>query len=825
MNFRTYLYGPLCAMAAVAMVACSDDLEQDGRIPQGNGIVFGASAGYAGDSGKRTAYGDYVQGENGPVGQAIEWVATDKVEIYSPQSPNAQQVQYGINFLNGNSAYLVAETAVGLQWAGGTEQNFYAVYPAPASMSNAAVQQLVSFQDGTLTGYIPVNQAHTITRSANSYTATPVMDYQYMVATNSVNPVETQASGGAVPLAFTPLVTTLEVTIHGTAGSANTPIVQLNVFDRDGNNIAGNFTCDLTAPLASDGYPTCEYKPSATVRDMITISTYWRESENSDNVPLTLGEGQSITFNIFLLPHEDMDNISLRVVGLNTTGKEMSLTYEGQPIVLHPHKKTRIEVNAPSFGTGDTNNWISVLDDNVLVSQLSIPGTTNSYSYNYEGDKVEMYRTQMVDIERQWNSGIRCFELKCPNSSGNSLDGVELQCNGANLGVTFGAAVDAIWNKVKDTDEFAMIIPFFESQAGRGGNVTDFANDLNQFFRTHSYKYVTYGSELTLGDARGSLMFVARITSEEDSESIRSGMPKPEEGVFIDQWGTLKDNWWRRGYAINGIAVQNWATTATYNNPSETPTMEYYLMNGNENKNWIPTTLPTKGEVNYVRASVREDGSQGQAYVQDWSRVVGQPGNVWLYEETRWNDWSPENFDQYFYWPESYSEKIGDVWTTFERSIQANAKDGTYQGLPTFFINSLDGYFVDYDDVQYDEGLLGNITGVDANNSNSPFPFIDGGDGVGNTMWSGGGRGDIASYAEQINNDFYNRILDYGEDNIYGSMNVVLMDRVYEGNGGTYLPSVIINNNFRFPLRTGNGSTTAETSYNASYKAPVNAIN
>ena len=805
-------------MAAVAMVACSDDLEQDGRIPQGNGIVFGASAGYAGDSGKRTAYGDYVQGENGPVGQAIEWVATDKVEIYSPQSPNAQQVQYGINSLNGNSAYLVAETAVGLQWAGGTEQNFYAVYPAPASMSNAAVQQLVSFQDGTLTGYIPVNQAHKITRSTNGYTATPVMDYQYMVATNSVNPVETQASGGAVPLAFTPLVTTLEVTIHGTAESANTPIVQLNVFDRDGNNIAGNFTCDLTAPLASDGYPTCEYKPSATVRDMITISTYWRESENSDNVPLTLEEGQSITFNIFLLPHEDMDNISLRVVGLNTTGKEMSLTYGEQPIVLHPHKKTRIEVNAPSFGTGDTNNWISVLEDNVLVSQLSIPGTANSYSYNYKGDKGDMYRTQLVDIEQQWNSGIRCFELKCPNSSGNSLDGVELQCNGAGLGVTFGQAVDAIWDKVQNTGEFAMIIPFFESQAGRGENVTDFANDLNQFFKApeHDYKYVTYGSELTLGEARGSLMFVARITSEEDSESIRSDMPKPEKGVFIDQWGTLKDNWWRRGYAINGIAVQNWATTATYNNPSETPTMEYYLMNDNRSEGWTPTILPTKGEVNYVRASVRDDGSQGQAYVQDWSRVVGEARNVELYEGGSWI----YGYTQYIYWPESYNEKIDDVWTTFERSIQANAKDGTYQDLPTFFINSLDGYFVDYNDVT-ESSWTGTTLG------NSPYPFIDGGDGVGqgSIQWSGGGRGNIADYAEQINNDFYNRILDYGEDNIYGSMNVVLMDRVYEGSGGTYLPSVIINNNFRFPLRTGNGSTTAETSYNASYKAPVNAIN
>ena len=33
-------------------------------------------------------------------------------------------------------------------------------------------------------------------------------------------------------------------------------------------------------------------------------------------------------------------------------------------------------------------------------------------------------------------------------------------------------------------------------------------------------------------------------------------------------------------------------------------------------------------------------------------------------------------------------------------------------------------------------------------------------------------------------------------------MNIVILDRVYEDGGGSYLPSVIINNNYRFPLIT-----------------------
>lgn len=56
----------------------------------------------------------------------------------------------------------------------------------------------------------------------------------------------------------------------------------------------------------------------------------------------------------------------------------------------------------------------------------------------------------------------------------------------------------------------------------------------------------------------------------------------------------------------------------------------------------------------------------------------------------------------------------------------------------------------------------------------------------------------------------------FGEDNIYGPMNVVLMDMVYATDdmtdSGSYLPSVIINNNYRFPLMKSDGSTNENPS-------------
>lgn len=259
----------------------------------------------------------------------------------------------------------------------------------------------------------------------------------------------------------------------------------------------------------------------------------------------------------------------------------MKLEKDGESVVLHPHQKTCVKLKAPQIAKDGVNNWITGMEDKVLISQLSIPGTANSFSSNYSGTDAEYYKAQTASFEQQWNAGIRCFELRCPNSDDNSLDGVQLQCNREDLSITFGQAVDMIWKKVKNTGEFAMIMPAFESNAGR--NVEDFANDLNQFFTDHSdYKYVTYGRELTVGDARGSLMFIARITSEEDGEIE---LPKPGQGVFIDQWGSLKDNWARRGYPVDNWGKNsNWGTNA----------MEYYMINGNRSADFVPTGMPKK---------------------------------------------------------------------------------------------------------------------------------------------------------------------------------------------------------------------------------------
>ena len=772
MNSKSYLYVQLLSVVALfAMTGCTEDELEGHRTAAGDGIVFGATAGYANPDTK-TVYGDY----NGTSSQEINWESDDEVEIYSPSSAS-QQALYSISgdIDNGStnedspsSAGLAAKGDAGLTWGAESTQSFYAIYPSVESIQNEAVKKRVSFSEGVLKGYIPINQQHTITKNGSNWEAEPNMDYLYMAAIEESFPVPAfDAEQKGVSLNFVPLTSTLEITF---VGPMDHPMASFNVFADDGEAIAGNFTCNLKE--GTDCTPTS----SGVTDNYVTVSTYW--NDGGTQKPLQLGAGEEITFNVFLLPHQDLNNLSIRVAGFNAASVTMKLQgtgANGTSFVVQPHQKTIVKVNAPeSFG--NTNEWITGLDNNVLVSQLSIPGTANSFSYEYIGDNTDWYKAQTKSIEEQWNAGIRCFELRGPNNTwGNDLADAPLQCNRQNLGITFGDAVKKIWDLMQQhPGEFAMIMPAFESDAGR--YVEDYANDLNQFFTSHrEYSYKTYSRSLTIGEARNHLLFIARITSEEDEVTL----PEPEEGVFINQWGSLKDNWNRRGYTLsNGQKVLNWGQTTSdrWGNKSiSEQSMEYYMVYTNNN-NFDENNLPTRTEsnVDFSHTTLRSNGlGEGTAYVQDWPRVVEESNSYELYS------------GRYAYWKESLSEKKSDVWNTFEKAIADNSGD---TGGSTFYINSLDGYFVDKSIAQ------------------SYVPYVEGySESYGRNSFSytqGGVAGNIGAFATAINSYFYNAILDYGADNIYGPMNIVILDRVYVDEPSSYLPSVIINNNYRFPLLT-----------------------
>lgn len=128
----------------------------------------------------------------------------------------------------------------------------------------------------------------------------------------------------------------------------------------------------------------------------------------------------------------------------------------------------------------------------------------------------------------------------------------------------------------------------------------------------------------------------------------------------------------------------------------------------------------------------------------------------------------------------------------------------------------MDGYFVDASvPLSYNPYIEGY-------SENYHPDYVDIG-GIDFNYGNGGVAGNIDAFANDINNWFYNEILKYGTSNIYGPMNIVILDRVYEEGGGSYLPSVIINNNYRFPLITID-DVQGQSNSDASYTSGGNVI-
>lgn len=815
--------------AAVVFAGCSDDDIVDGGAPANTGdeIIFGAVGNVetrdmdSDSRSTRTSYGDYnTNGEGTVVSQTINWVDGDRVMLYSPQAyvPGAtgSYVEYQVSSAGNTTGVLskVNASAPGLQWGDADEHTFYGVYPALSQLGDT-YRGLFSFNGTVLTGYIPTTQYHTISETAGGYQAKCNMNYAHMAARATA--LKSQSANG-VSLDFYPIVTALDITLTATS---RTTLNAININARDGEPIAGQYTADLTTigQDANGNYPDCDLlQTSSENLSYITIPTYIASGEG-DNVtytPITLESGESVTFTVFMLPHVDLDNITVRLSALNAKSQACDLNdANGTSIILRPHQKTIVRMEMPKFGEG--NNWFSNIDDNVYFSQVSIPGTANSFSGNSDNnDCDETQRTQTASITEQWNAGVRCFELKGPE--GNNLADTELQCNRQDIGVKFGDAVGQILGLLAtNPTEFAIIIPSYESNTGHpedGNGVRTYLTALNEYYNSLSLpsglKFVKYNHDLTVGEMRGGVMFVARITSEEDPDNVISELQKTgiKQGMAINQWGSLKDYWGRRGYKVNGSEAPNWCA-----NYSQGNSVEYYMMNGNttyERGTALDNPFGThltgntsfslpgnvaipnkpisdiesfKSTVNYNHTSYRSEGSTGSVFVQDWARVVPEEyaGNYYLYNNWEgWLDWTL----YWVNWRESYSEKQADVWNTFKLCQQENdgiAGSGTAH---SFFINSLDGYY------------------VDPNISLSFIPYVASNSPSGSVAFGQGGtRGNIAEFAHDINNWFYNRLMREGVNNITGPLNLVILDRVLDGsNGGNYLPQVIINNNFMFPL-------------------------
>lgn len=404
---------------AACLSSCSDDSLDNGKavvnpVQTGDEIIFGSSLSDNTDMESRTEYGDRTA-TGVPVYWSSDEEKPDTIAIYCMQSsqPADHLVKYIVTPSESNQAVAASvdkldPNAAGLQWGDrSTPHRFYAFYPAGAVKGTDDEDAT-----GQITANIPVTQQvqewRTVEAGASgalegkkTYFGLPNMDYAYMYAYNEVTPKDME--GSTVNLKFHNLVTVLDITVQGPQSGTAT-ITNINVDAVEGSQpiLTGDFKCNIRA-AKTDGTVVCTPLGSFNEeRGRISIPCYDKKTGHF----IKLGPDELLNVKAYIIP-QNIDNTvkkrTLRVTVSMLNGAPCRKTLNTADVT--PHKINRVIL--PKLEVGGTNYWMSSLDRDIYVSELSLPGSKFAYATPDNGVTVRNF--QDATITQQFTSGVRAF--------------------------------------------------------------------------------------------------------------------------------------------------------------------------------------------------------------------------------------------------------------------------------------------------------------------------------------------------------------------------------------------------------------------------------
>lgn len=298
---------------------------------------------------------------------------------------------------------------VGLQWGTDDEHRFYAFYPASAVKGSDEEDQT-----GKITANIPVTQQPTSweegeLNGVKTYFGLPNMDYAYMYAYTSQKRSETP-EGTAIDLQFKNLVTVLDITVQGPKSGEPITVSNINITAVDGKNIilTGDFTCNIRGAQDNSEEVTAECEAAGNlqeVRNNVSIPCYNRQTDEF----IKLEPNEQLNVKAYIIPDNDESHtitprqLQITVATLNGAAKRKVL----QTADVVPHKINRVLL--PHLEAGGTNYWMSNLDPDIYVTELSIPGSKFSFLTSDNNSDVEY---QATTTEQQFLNGVRAFHVQ-----------------------------------------------------------------------------------------------------------------------------------------------------------------------------------------------------------------------------------------------------------------------------------------------------------------------------------------------------------------------------------------------------------------------------
>ena len=812
------------AMFALLLAGCTDDdlVKESVVLPvSGDEIEFGAASGGFTDVDPttRTIY-------DVPAGSTfdkytllnIKWqYDIDKVRVYCPEGAEGFKtadytVRKATDVSSGSSTgYLQKNGETGVRWGDtGNTHNFYAFYSLDRvgdglKTSTTVTATIPTGQEGGK--LLTYNNEGNEDSNGTFKIITPDMTYCLMAGKGTWSP----NSDKTVALKFTPIVTVLDVLVNGPEDVEFMNIVSVSVRSKSGKNIVGTFSYDL----AADSYNFDATDQSHTAASIATVQTI------VDNNPVRLEQGQQLNVKFFLLPRDISEGdlvVSVLTEGGVVYSKTISKTStSGGDGVLGAGLITRIKT--PKLGGQEANNWMSQIPDNVLFSQLSLPGSKQSFAYNVDNNFdpnsgiSNFYQAlpplginASAENSTQFDEGVRVFDVHL-NLLGDRDDATPVvYAGGANVDpqITLEEVLTALNTKIhpesKPVTECAVVFLNFVKGESLGGtsNVSTWLsavmNALDDWNQNNSGILTTFDANTTMLGMRGR---IAVIFNLENSNNLPSGSAPVNyiTGLSTSVQNTsIVDATFRSGA---GVRIQN---LQQCNNPNITSTgdygyregiglVPYFITKANYDEPSVSCNLIKTKETLMKQINREIASNAGNLYINDLSGFcVTMNERSTGYETFEYKEWR-------------------DIW-------------GVYDWRPLYDWDN--GKYYDYQKVRA-------LRTEEYSGAQDGDRYLHNYNNVGTSYSDLGNGGNTCLFAQIFNEKAVNEY-----SSLVGSLRqplgIVLMNFAGVGsvttNSGNYqvqgirLPGLIMMNNFMFPLKTR--TTTTKTSSDTSYSKEGN---
>lgn len=505
--FNWTLFSMLCAGAM--LTGCSDDEGGTARPAAGTPISFSLTS-----SGTRTIYDD-----TDPL--QINWVNGDQIKIFCAEAENAKSALYNVTPAStAKDGTIAAAGSDVLQWGGDTEtHHFYATYPGAADGVKVDDKGIATFP-------INRNQKCTVT-TTNGYqadvVAKPDMKNANMVAYTATAPTD-----NAVSLTFKPLMTTLEIVVKGPSTDINssnarvTGVSIVSTIQTTSSETGDNFKYDIAKGTISGSAGT----GTPTTKSETTFISLVDANGNASYVDLA--NGHMLTLTAFLPPMSETHAAAMKrqvKVRVHITGnaeltasiKTNDANSDGWTTQFKPSAKKKIALPAIPSGKQETgNNWITPLDGNIYVSQMSIPGShdaaTGEEMATFVGDIFA--QTQENTLQVQWNLGIRCFDLRPAIYKRRSTDELWLYHGMTRVSISWATAMNTIKaNLTGHPGEFAIVLFRHEDESTlyKDNDPTNFNTYMTNWVNANKEWIVNWRPDITIDECRGKLILISRF--------------------------------------------------------------------------------------------------------------------------------------------------------------------------------------------------------------------------------------------------------------------------------------------------------------------------